>query len=314
MSEKFAVEVKDLKEEFKDHLAVNEISFNIKEGEVFAILGPNGAGKSTTLKMITTLLKPTSGSIKIFGKDVEANTKLVRSFFGFTSQDSSIDENLSARENLMIFARLNGLNRKDARTRTNELLAEFDLINSADKTLNTYSGGMKRRLDLAVSLISKPKIIFLDEPTTGLDPRTRQQMWEVINDLVENGSTIILTTQYLEEADQLANRIAMIDHGEIVGTGSPTELKAMINSINLDLTFDNTNDAREAEKIISKVANSTNKEEALIKSDVNSSKDIQEIIGILNERNISIADININKPTLDDVFFSITEGKKLNKG
>lgn len=201
MTEEYAVEINGLTKTFGQQTAVDQVSFNIKRGEVFGLLGPNGAGKTTTLRMMTTLLQPTSGDIKIFGHDVKTESQTVRSLFGLTGQYASVDEDISARENLMIFSRLNGLSRQEAKARTAELLEEFSLVNSADKAISNFSGGMRRRLDLAVSLITRPALIFLDEPTTGLDPRTRTQMWATIRQLVAAGSTIVLTTQYLEEAD-----------------------------------------------------------------------------------------------------------------
>lgn len=233
MTEEYAVEINGLTKTFGQQTAVDQVSFNIKRGEVFGLLGPNGAGKTTTLRMMTTLLQPTSGDIKIFGHDVKTESQTVRSLFGLTGQYASVDEDISARENLMIFSRLNGLSRQEAKARTAELLEEFSLVNSADKAISNFSGGMRRRLDLAVSLITRPALIFLDEPTTGLDPRTRTQMWDTIRQLVAAGSTIVLTTQYLEEADELADRIAVIDHGKLVSIGTPAELKAQVGGAKL---------------------------------------------------------------------------------
>ena len=233
MTEEYAVEINGLTKTFGQQTAVDQVSFNIKRGEVFGLLGPNGAGKTTTLRMMTTLLQPTSGDIKIFGHDVKTESQTVRSLFGLTGQYASVDEDISARENLMIFSRLNGLSRQEAKARTAELLEEFSLVNSADKAISNFSGGMRRRLDLAVSLITRPALIFLDEPTTGLDPRTRTQMWATIRQLVAAGSTIVLTTQYLEEADELADRIAVIDHGKLVSIGTPAELKAQVGGAKL---------------------------------------------------------------------------------
>lgn len=310
MQEKYAVKVNNLTKNFKHQTVVDNLSFNIKQGEIFALLGPNGAGKTTTLRMMTTLLKPTSGSVTIMGHDTQKEPKLVRSLFGLTSQDSSIDENLSARENLMIFARLNGLSRHDAKLRTAELLKEFSLTNSAEKALSTFSGGMRRRLDLAVSLIARPAVIFLDEPTTGLDPRTRIQMWNTIQKLVKEGSTIILTTQYLEEADQLANHIAMIDHGKIVGFGTPNELKEKVGNTKLNLKFANESQANQAVQIIT--ANLNEKVQQNGNSASIPLSDINEVTVILNQltnANIKISSMNVTQPSMDDVFFAMTAGK-----
>lgn len=310
MSEKYAVQVNHLSKTFNQKKVVDDISFNIKPGEIFALLGPNGAGKTTTLRMMTTLLKPTSGSITIMGYDTQKEPQKVRSLFGLTSQDASIDKDLSARENLMIFARLNGLSRKDAKVRTEELLTEFSLINSADKALSTFSGGMRRRLDLAVSLIARPAVIFLDEPTTGLDPQTRIQMWDTIRALVKAGSTIILTTQYLEEADQLADHIAMIDHGKMVGYGTPNELKAKVENEKLNLKFEDENQAEKAVQSIQsdlkeKVQQNGNSVVIPI-SDIN---EVPIILHQLTQANLKISDLNVKQPSMDDVFFAMTVGK-----
>ncbi|CAJ2233431.1 ATP-binding cassette domain-containing protein [Fructilactobacillus sanfranciscensis] len=310
MSEKYAVQVNHLSKTFNQKKVVDDISFNIKPGEIFALLGPNGAGKTTTLRMMTTLLKPTSGSITIMGYDTQKEPQKVRSLFGLTSQDASIDKDLSARENLMIFARLNGLSRKDTKVRTEELLTEFSLINSADKALSTFSGGMRRRLDLAVSLIARPAVIFLDEPTTGLDPQTRIQMWDTIRALVKAGSTIILTTQYLEEADQLADHIVMIDHGKMVGYGTPNELKAKVGNEKLNLKFEDENQAEKAVQSIQsdlkeKVQQNGNSVVIPI-SDIN---EVPIILHQLTQANLKISDLNVKQPSMDDVFFAMTVGK-----
>lgn len=310
MKEKKAVEVHNLSKKFKQQIAVDNISFNIKQGEVFALLGPNGAGKTTTLNMMTTLLKPTSGSIKILGHDTQKEAQLVRSLFGLTAQTASIDEDLSARENLMIFSRLNGLSRKDSKIRTEELLKEFSLTDSAEKALSTFSGGMRRRLDLAVSLIARPAVIFLDEPTTGLDPRTRIQMWDTIRALVKAGSTIILTTQYLEEADQLADHVAMIDHGKMVGFGTPNELKAKVGGNKLNLKFSNETRAQAAVQVLNHHLTTKIKQtENAVSIPL---QDINEVTGILNlltNAKISITNMEVKQPSMDDVFFAMTVGK-----
>lgn len=205
--------------------AVDGVSLTVPTGSVYGVLGPNGAGKTTTIRMLATLLRPDAGSARVFGHDVVAEPTAVRSLVGVTGQYASVDEDLTATENLMIFARLLGLSRTDSRRKTRELLEEFALEDAASKSLKYFSGGMRRRLDLAASLISQPPLLFLDEPTTGLDPRTRAQMWDTIRRLVAEGSTVLLTTQYLDEADQLADRIAVIDHGRVIADGTADELK-----------------------------------------------------------------------------------------
>ena len=310
MSEEYAVEIEGLTKTFGTQTAVDNVSFNIKRGEVFGLLGPNGAGKTTTLRMMTTLLKPTSGTIQIFGHDVKKEPQVVRSLFGLTGQYASVDEDISARENLMIFSRLNGLSRREAKERTEELLNEFSLVASADKAISNFSGGMRRRLDLAVSLISRPALIFLDEPTTGLDPRTRTQMWDTIRELVAEGSTIVLTTQYLEEADELADRIALIDHGKLVSLGTPAELKAQVGGAKLRLEMTDAQQAEQAKRIVTyalheevKVANNT------ITAPLRDTNQVAGILSQLTVAGLTMTNMAVEQPSMDDVFFALTVGK-----
>ena len=310
MSEEYAVEIEGLTKIFGTQTAVDNVSFNIKRGEVFGLLGPNGAGKTTTLRMMTTLLKPTSGTIQIFGHDVKKEPKVVRSLFGLTGQYASVDEDISARENLMIFSSLNGLSRREAKERTEELLNEFSLVASADKAISNFSGGMRRRLDLAVSLISRPALIFLDEPTTGLDPRTRTQMWDTIRELVAEGSTIVLTTQYLEEADELADRIALIDHGKLVSLGTPAELKAQVGGAKLRLEMTDAQQADQAKQI---VTDALHEEVKVAKSTVTAPlRDTNQVAGILSQLTVAgltMTNMAVEQPSMDDVFFALTVGK-----
>lgn len=310
MSEEFAIEVSHLTKTFGKKNAVDDISLNVKKGEVFGLLGPNGAGKTTTLRMITTLLKSTSGSVKIFGHDVNEDSRLVRSMFGLTGQYASVDEDISARENLMIFSRLNGLSRSESKQRTNDLLEEFSLVNSADKAISNFSGGMRRRLDLAISLITQPPLIFLDEPTTGLDPRTRNQMWDTIRDLVAKGSTIVLTTQYLEEADELADRVAVIDHGKLIKMGTPAKLKADIGGSALSLTLEKSDQVEEAKSLLKHTLGTDAQvygEE--LQAPLEDTNQVVSILNRLKEKNINIANISVKEPSMDDVFFALTVGK-----
>ena len=310
MSEEYAVEIEGLTKTFGTQTAVDNVSFNINRGEVFGLLGPNGAGKTTTLRMMTTLLKPTSGTIQIFGHDVKKEPKVVRSLFGLTGQYASVDEDISARENLMIFSSLNGLSRREAKERTEELLNEFSLVASADKAISNFSGGMRRRLDLAVSLISRPALIFLDEPTTGLDPRTRTQMWDTIRELVAEGSTIVLTTQYLEEADELADRIALIDHGKLVSLGTPAELKAQVGGAKLRLEMTDAQQADQAKQI---VTDALHKEVKMANSTVTAPlRDTNQVAGILSQLTVAgltMTNMAVEQPSMDDVFFALTVGK-----
>lgn len=310
MTEEYAVEINGLTKTFGQQTAVDQVSFNIKRGEVFGLLGPNGAGKTTTLRMMTTLLQPTSGDIKIFGHDVKTESQTVRSLFGLTGQYASVDEDISARENLMIFSRLNGLSRQEAKARTAELLEEFSLVNSADKAISNFSGGMRRRLDLAVSLITRPALIFLDEPTTGLDPRTRTQMWATIRQLVAAGSTIVLTTQYLEEADELADRIAVIDHGKLVSIGTPAELKAQVGGAKLRVEVVDDAQAEQARGVMANTLPATpqvtrNVVEVAI-DDINT---VAGVLQAITAAGVTMTNMSVEQPSIDDVFFALTVGK-----
>lgn len=305
-----AIAIQTLSKKFGQQTAVDRVSFNVEVGEVFALLGPNGAGKTTILRMLTTLLKPTSGTIQVLGHNLQSEPQAVRSLFGLTGQYASVDEDLTARENLQTFSLLNGLTFREARLRTQELLEEFSLINSADKPLATFSGGIRRRLDLSISLIARPKIIFLDEPTTGLDPRTREQMWKTIRQLVQSGTTVILTTQYLEEADQLADHIALIDHGKLVALGTPQALKEKIASKKLNLTFQNELQATQAVQAIAEATNGiVQQTNNMVNVSFNEVDDITKILTNLQVAKLSANDIQIKQPSLDDVFFAMTVGK-----
>ncbi|WP_125763761.1 ATP-binding cassette domain-containing protein [Levilactobacillus mulengensis] len=310
MTTKNAIEVSHLTKKFGKKLAVDDVSFNVRQGEVFGLLGPNGAGKTTTLRMLTTLLKADAGQVKIFGHDTVKEGRLARSLFGLTGQYAVVDEDISARQNLMIFARLNGLSRPDAKQRTTELLHEFSLENSADKALKDFSGGMRRRLDLAVSLITRPALIFLDEPTTGLDPRTRTQMWDTIRHLVQQGSTIVLTTQYLDEADQLADNLAIIDHGKLVKTGTPAELKQQIGGTRLNFTVDRSTQVGAAVKLVAaQVADAVQQTGQQLSVRLTQMAQAAPILTALNQAKITISQLAVQEPSLDDVFLNLTVGK-----
>lgn len=305
-----AIEVKHLFKKFDEQLAVDDVSFTVKKGEVFGLLGPNGAGKTTILRILTTLLKPSSGDVAIFGHDLKSDGKQARATFGVTGQYASVDEDLSAKENLLIFSRLNGLSKKAAHLRTSELLKEFSLEKSANKSLKSFSGGMRRRLDLAISLITRPALIFLDEPTTGLDPRTRSQMWNTIRNLVKQGSTIFLTTQYLEEADNLADRVAVIDHGKLIKIGTPTQLKREIGESTLSLKVKNNADIVSAVKILKLRLNNQPKiiDNTLITKFRDTEQAINSLAALKNHQ-ITISNFTVEEPTLDDVFMALTVGK-----
>jgi len=310
MTKEYAIEVNHLTKRFGKKIAVDDVSFNVKQGEVFGLLGPNGAGKTTTLRMMTTLLKANQGSVQIFGHDTVKEGRVARSMFGLTGQYASVDEDISARENLLIFSRLNGLSRAASKQRATELLQEFSLVESADKALKDFSGGMRRRLDLAVSLITRPALIFLDEPTTGLDPRTRTQMWATIRDLVAQGSTIVLTTQYLDEADQLADRIAVIDHGQLVKIGTPAELKQQVGGTTLNFTVDQTGQVAAAVKLVAAQLKATVKRTGQqLSVTLNQVSQLTPILTALQQAKIAISHLTVQEPSLDDVFMDLTVGK-----
>ncbi|KRO15162.1 ATP-binding cassette domain-containing protein [Lacticaseibacillus saniviri] len=307
-----AIKVTDVQKSFAQKQVVRDISFTVKRGEIFGLLGPNGAGKTTLIKMMTTLLRPDQGNIMLNGYSTAKQSQLARRQFGVTGQATAIDQDLSARENLLIFGQLNGLSSKDARARAAELLTDFDLINSADQALETFSGGMRRRSDLAVSLIGQPNILFLDEPTTGLDPRTRTQMWQAIQNLVATGSTVFLTTQYLEEADRLADHIALIDHGKLIALGTPDDLKQQVGGMQLRLTLSDSSRVAQAQTIIQTSLNqpASISNQTLIAP--LGSTGIQAVTTILNQlqgASIAISNLKIESPSLDDVFFKMTVGK-----
>jgi len=304
-----AIEVSHLTKQFGKKTVVDDVSFKVRPGEVFGLLGPNGAGKTTTLRMMTTLLKADAGQVMIFGHDTVKEGRLARSMFGLTGQYASVDEDISARENLMIFARLNGLSRSDAKQRTTELLNEFSLVNSADKALKNFSGGMRRRLDLAVSLITRPTLIFLDEPTTGLDPRTRTQMWDTIRRLVKQGSTIILTTQYLDEADQLADHLAIIDHGKLVKMGTPAELKQQIGGSKLTFNVCQATQITAAVQLLTPQVGQIQQTDSALSMRLNQVNQLNTILTMLNQAKIKITQLAVQEPSLDDVFMDLTVGK-----
>ena len=310
-----AVEAKNLKKTFKTKQgnveAVRDVSFNVNKGEIFGILGPNGAGKSTTILMLTTLLRITSGTAKINDLDVVKNDSEVRNKIGIALQDTGIDNLLTARELFYTTARLWGLSKSKSKDRTEEMLNLVGLTEAADRRVKTYSGGMKRRLDLGLSLVHKPEVLFLDEPTTGLDPGSRRVLWDEIKKLRDEGVTIILTTQYLEEADELANRISIIDEGLVVAEGTPDELKSSIGGDVITLTFRTDDDAIKAQTIIE---NSDIEDNQIRVTVENGAEKIPNLLNQLVSKDINVQSVSANKPSLDDVFLKVTgyrlEGEK----
>ena len=309
LSDTVAVEARGLTKLFGTNRAVDNIDLTVMEGEIFGVLGPNGAGKTTMLNMLATLLPIDGGEARIFGHDVRSEGHAVRQLIGVTSQFASVDENLTARENLWLFGRLQGLSSKRAHSIGDDLLAQFDLTEAAHRPISQFSGGMRRRLDLAASLITRPALIFLDEPTTGLDPRNRSQMWDTIRDLVAEGSTIMLTTQYLDEADALAGRIAVIDRGRKVAEGTPSQLKTQIGTSSLRVQMAEDADTAKAVALaaeltrVTPIVSPTGSGFSLTLSDANQAADV--LIALRNHQ-LDITSTTIEQPSLDEVFFALT--------
>lgn len=305
----YAIKTNNLVKQFPKKRAVDGISLQVKRGEIYGILGPNGAGKTTFLRMLATLTKITDGQAEIFGYDVAKEASDVRRLIGLTGQYATVDEELTALENLVIFGRLNGLKKKDAQERALELLAQFSLMDAKDRAIKEFSGGMRRRLDLAVSLITKPPLIFLDEPTTGLDPITRGKMWDVIRQLVKEGSTILLTTQYLDEADQLADRIAIINHGKLVNEGTSNELKAQLGETYFEIQLEDTQEIdRTADFLQTKVSDPIMRlpDRGSLAIKINDTKAMTQLLVDLGTQGIDVKEFSVRKPTLDEVFLELT--------
>jgi ABC-2 type transport system ATP-binding protein len=307
MIENDAIVIKNLTKSFKKLKVLEGINLTVKRGTMLALLGPNGAGKTTTVRILSTLLKPDGGEVFVNGFDVVRQADNVRSTIGLTGQYAAIDEYLTGRENLVMMGRLYHLSVKDSVRRAEELLEQFDLKDAAERAAKTYSGGMRRRLDLAASLVATPPIIFLDEPTTGLDPRSRLAMWKVIENLMRDGATILLTTQYLEEADKLADRIAVIDHGKVIAEGTADELKNRVGKNRLELVISRAENLNQAQSVIGIVGTVINNDEKLLTVPIEGAvKDVKNILDRLEKANIDIESMSLHKPTLDDVFLNVT--------
>jgi ABC-2 type transport system ATP-binding protein len=304
-----AISATGLVKTFGQLRAVDGVDLEVRQGEIFGVLGPNGAGKTTALRMLATLLPIDGGHARVFGVDVAREPHRIRQLIGMTGQFASVDEDLTATENLWMFGRLQGLRSADSRAAAKRLLAQFDLEEAADKPIAQFSGGMRRRLDLAASLISRPPLIFLDEPTTGLDPRTRGQMWDTIRGLVNEGCTVLLTTQYLDEADQLAGRIAVIDRGRKVAEGTPEELKASVGNSTLQLQLAPDADQELARQIAARIAGADpvlTPESGRMNVPLDTADGAADVLIAFREAGVGIASVSVAQPTLDEVFFAIT--------
>jgi len=300
-----AIAVSGLRKAFGDKVVLDGIDLDVRAGTVFSLLGPNGAGKTTTVNVLTTLMKADAGTVRVAGHDVAADTKAVRAAIGVTGQFAAVDELLTGQENLQLMADLKRLRSSEGRRVVTELLERFDLAEPAHKLAGAYSGGMRRKLDLAMTLVGNPQIIFLDEPTTGLDPRSRRTMWDIIRELVAGGVTIFLTTQYLDEADRLADRIAVLDRGRLVAQGTPGELKRQVPGSHVLLRFTGV---AELDKAAGVLAGSARDEQDLtlrVPSD-GGVKSLRAVLNELDDHSIDVEEFSVHTPDLDDVFLALT--------
>ncbi|MFC9837687.1 ATP-binding cassette domain-containing protein [Rhodococcus sp. NPDC127530] len=300
-----AIAVTGLRKSFGDHVVLDGIDLTVPQGTVFSLLGANGAGKTTTVNILSTLISADTGDARVAGHDLTRESDAVRAAIGVTGQFSAVDNLLTGKENLLLMADLHHLTRSDGRRRAAQLLEQFDLVDAASKPVSTYSGGMRRRLDLAMTLVGSPRVIFLDEPTTGLDPRSRRGMWQIVRDLVATGVTIFLTTQYLEEADELADRIAVLDHGRLVAEGTADELKRRIPGSHVRLRFADPHGLEEAERVLGQVSRDTDTLALRVPSD-GSLRSLKALIDRLDDQAIEVDELSVHTPDLDDVFLALT--------
>ena len=307
-----AVRVEGIAKRFGDSAALADVDLEVQRGAVLGLLGPNGAGKTTIVRILATLLRPDEGRAEVMGRDVVREAPAVRRRIGLAGQFAAVDELLTGRENLRLFAGLFRMGRREGRARAEELLERLDLLDAADRMAKTYSGGMRRRLDLASSLLTRPPVLFLDEPTTGLDPRSRNQIWTVVRELVEEGTTVFLTTQYLEEADQLASRIAVIDHGRVIAQGTGDELKAQVGGQMVQVRLVDPAERAAAERALARVGcrerHHTGGQDGLLS--VPAPRDgvamVADAAAALREARVGVSDLALRRPTLDDVFLELT--------
>ncbi len=305
-----SVRARGLTKHYGTVVALDGLDLDVAAGTVLGLLGPNGAGKTTAVSILTTLVRPDAGTATVAGVDVVDDPRTVRSLIGLSGQYAGVDENLTAIENLEMIAGLYGMSRRDARTRARLLVERFRLDDAAHRPIKTFSGGMRRRVDLAGALIADPPVLFLDEPTTGLDPRSRGELWEVIRERVRHGTTVVLTTQYLEEADQLADEIVVIDHGRAIARGTSAELKRQVGGEHLDVHVRGTDSVAAARQIMESVATGplrTDADSGALSAPVTNGIDtLSKVLRELESRGIDIVDIGLRRPTLDDVFMQLT--------
>ncbi|GIG37450.1 ATP-binding cassette domain-containing protein [Cellulomonas pakistanensis] len=304
-----AIETAGLVKLFKDTRAVDGIDLQVAAGGVHGFLGPNGAGKTTTIRMLATLLRPDAGEARVLGRDVVRDADEVRSRVALTGQFASVDEDLTGRENLVLVSRLYGFSRAAARARADELLDAFGLSDAADRQVKKFSGGMRRRIDIAASIVVTPELIFLDEPTTGLDPRSRNQVWDIVRAMVASGTTVLLTTQYLDEADQLADRISVIDAGKVIAEGTPGQLKASVGASALHVRLLNPDDRPRARAVLERALGTGVTEDAdpaALTASVDSSAPAMRGIAALEATDVPVAQFSLGQPSLDEVFLALT--------
>jgi ABC-2 type transport system ATP-binding protein len=302
-----AIVAEHLRKTYGEVVAADDVSFQVPTGRVLGLLGPNGAGKTTTVRMLTTVLAPNGGRGIVNGFDVSQHPQAVRRSIGLAGQYAAVDENLTGRENLVLVGRLNHMPKADCRSRAHELLQQFRLSDAADRPVRTYSGGMRRRLDLGAALVTHPPVLFLDEPTTGLDPASRLDLWEVIEGLVGDGTTVLLTTQYLEEADRLADDIVVIDHGAVVAHGTPQDLKGRLGDTVIELQFSSPSAAASAAEALGTEATAGTVVRQVMHEGAST---LRDTLNRLHDSGIEPAHVLLREPTLDDVFLTLTGGAK----